>query len=303
MTMHNPYIPGEAIAAAVDTAAEFITGHPPAPTLLPGMQEQFNITPEDELREQVAGIIDWHARNSPRSLQTALGPSEIGHPCSRKIGYHIIDAPKINPGFDVLPSEIGTAYHERMANHLLAENIRLGRERYLVETRVTVWEAGEGGIGNLTGSADCYDTDVQRVIDWKILGNSSMKKTSTNGPIVSYKKQLQMYGKGFEREGYPVKDVALVAIPRAGTTAGIRAYIDPYDPGEADRVHERWINILVLVDILGVERNPEGMYAIEAVGENCEFCPWFTRRPDASGLQCSGPGPKTPAEAAEAGGR
>lgn len=258
---------------------------------VPSIQEHLRLTPSDRIADQIRGIITRENRNHPRSLQKALGPSEIGHPCSRKLVLHIIDAPECNPGFDPLPSEIGIAYHARMERHMLAENMRLGRERYLTENRVTVWPAGvEGCEPALAGSADCYDIDEQRVLDWKILGNTSMDELRLRGPKTSYRRQIQLYGKGFELLGYPVKSVALVAIPKSGTTYGIKVYEYPYDPTVSDQVQSRWHQLLVLADVLGVEKNPQMIAAVEATEETCEFCPFFSRSPDGSGYQCAGPG-------------
>ena len=263
----------------------------------PSIQEHLRLTEADRIADQVAEIIRYENKHHPRSLQKELGPSEIGHPCSRKLVLHIIDAPECNPGFDPLPSEIGIAYHARMERHLLATNIRLGRERYIAEQRVTSWHGGEGGAGDLVGSADCYDTDTHTVLDWKILGNTSMDDMRLHGPKTSYRRQVQLYGRAYELLGYPVKSVAIVAIPKSGTTYGIKAYPYAYDPTVADRVRERWHQLIVLADVLGVERNPKMTAAVEAVEETCEFCPFFSRTPDGSGYQCAGPGkPMGPTE-------
>ena len=264
----------------------------------PSIQEHLRLTPADRIADQIRAIIRRANKNHPRSLQKALGPSEIGHPCSRKLVLHIIDAPECNHGFDPLPSEIGLGYHARMENSMLAENIALGRERYLTETRVAPWPAAvEGCPPELAGSADCYDKDEQQVLDWKILGDTSMDDMRLHGPKLSYKRQGQLYGKGFELLGYPVKSVAIVAIPKSGTTYGIRVYEYPYDPTESDRLRERWHQLIVLADVLGVERNPKMTAAVEAVAETCEFCPFFSRTPDGSGYQCAGPGkPMGPTE-------
>ena len=258
------------------------------PPLLPA-QETPTRSPADELREQIATVITHHARMHPRNLQKTLGPSEIGHPCARKLVYHIIDAPKSNPGFDVLPSEIGIGYHARLEQHFQAENTRLGWERYLTETRVQVWPGGEDDAGGLTGSCDLYDVERQRVIDFKILGDASYKWTKLHGPIISYRRQLQLYGRGFERAGYPVESVALVAIPKSGTTHGIWCHVEPYDQTVAAAMQTRWVQLLATADTLDVERHPQFMAAFEAVDEHCEFCPFLSRTPDGSGLQCPGP--------------
>ncbi|AXC38125.1 exonuclease [Gordonia phage Ayotoya] len=263
----------------VDQAAGAIGSIPHTP--MPNGQQFFRVTDADTVRDELIGVIDWHARHHPRNLQKELGPSEVGHPCSRKLAYAITDAPSCNPGFDRLPSEIGIAYHDRLDKHFRAENQRIGRERWLTETTVEPWPG-------LWGSSDLFDVDNARVLDWKILGDSSMKKMQLHGPNLSYRRQLQFYGRGFERAGLPVKQVVLVAIPKAGTLRGTKVFVYDYDASVTERGYARWVQLLVMVDVLQVEHNPKAYAAFETVGENCQFCPWFKREPDDSGLQCGG---------------
>lgn len=243
-------------------------------------QEALVVTREDKIREELAGVIMWHARHHPRNLQKELGPSEIGHPCSRKLVSHIIDAPSTNPGFDPLPSEIGIGYHDRLQKHFDAENARLGRQRWLTEARVEPWDG-------LSGSCDLFDTDHRRVIDWKILGDASYKKTRLHGPIVSYRRQLQLYGRGYERLGWEVREVALAVLPKSGTLAGMHLWVEDYDPQVAAEVEARWVQLLVMADVMQVEQHPERLAAFETAAENCQFCPFYNATPSTP-YQCAG---------------
>ena len=247
--------------------------------LLP-QQEALVITAEDKIRQELAGIITWHARHHPRNLQKELGPSEVGHPCARKLVSHMIDAPRSNPGFDPLPSEIGIGYHARLQEHFDNENARIGRERWLTEARVEPWPG-------LSGSCDLFDTDGGRVIDWKILGDASYKKTSRQGPILSYRRQLQLYGRGYERQGYDVKEVVLAVLPKAGTLAGIYVWRADYDPQVAADLEARWVHLLTMADVMQVEQHPDRLTAFETADENCQFCGYFNRTPEGP-YQCGG---------------
>src|SRR3954462_8033450 len=117
----------------------------------------------ERLREEiVAMIIDRH-RATPRHQQKSLGPSEIGHPCARKLASGILDMPAPNPQWDPLPSIIGTATHTWLETAADLANANLGRERWLTETKVhpAAW---------LSGSCDLYDTDSGTVVDYKVPG-------------------------------------------------------------------------------------------------------------------------------------
>lgn len=249
--------------------------------LLPAGDAAPTLSREDRLRKELAGVIRWHEQNQPRSQQKALGPSQIGHPCARRLVYSIVDAPTCNPGFDPLPAAIGSAFHARLEAHFEAENKRLGRRRWLTETSVEPWPG-------LTGSADLFDTDTGRVIDWKILGDSSYKRTKLNGPTVSYQRQAQLYGRGFERAGYQVNEVAIVVIPKAGTLSGTVPWVADYDPAVAAEVEARWHQLVLMTDVLDVEHHRERITSFETADEACAFCPFFDRSPAGDPNKCPG---------------
>src|SRR5258708_7059039 len=88
--------------------------------------------------DHIISLIGFAAANAPRSLQEALGPSEAGEPCTRRLAYKMMYTPPAAAERDVPWAAIqGTALHAWMAEVFRAENIKLGRERYLVERRVT----------------------------------------------------------------------------------------------------------------------------------------------------------------------
>lgn len=52
------------------------------------------------LKRQLIGIIKWADRNSARSLQKSIGPSEMGDPCDHRVGYRVAEVPEVNDKFD-----------------------------------------------------------------------------------------------------------------------------------------------------------------------------------------------------------
>lgn len=99
-------------------------------------------------------------RTAPRSLQTALGPSEIGEPCARKLAYRLMDEPRINDDRDPWAAIIGTSVHAWLTGALTSVNHRTGTIRYLTETRVEIRTG-------LSGSGDLYDVQRATVVDHK----------------------------------------------------------------------------------------------------------------------------------------
>lgn len=161
-----------------------------------------------ELRQ----VVTEHSRNSARTLQKHLGPSELGTPCDRQVVGKLIGEPVTNHVVDPWPSIVGTSVHAWLADAFTAWNVRHGFARWLAEQRVIPHPAH-------SGTADLYDGVEQAVVDHKILGESSMAKVrSAAGPSLRYQIQLLLYGKGYRVLGLPVTRVALAAYPRTAAS-------------------------------------------------------------------------------------
>ena len=75
--------------------------------------------PGDEasaLAEKITAVIQNRSTNAPRSKQRAIGLSEIGEACVRKISYKLLDWQKTNTNTDPWPSISGTAIHSWLAD-------------------------------------------------------------------------------------------------------------------------------------------------------------------------------------------
>jgi hypothetical protein len=160
------------------------------------------------LAAEVRRIVLDYANFTPRSVQTTIGPSQSGNPCERAIVYQLTGQDV--PGGDSNPwlPLVGTAVHTEMAHALEQENRRLGRQRWLIEQRVEISDEIPHGTG------DAFDTDDGEVIDWKVVGKTTLDSVRLHGSKQLYVKQLNQYGLGYARMGYQVNKCTIVYLPR-----------------------------------------------------------------------------------------
>lgn len=236
---------------------------------------------EHPIAAALRGAVLDQANLAPRSQQRALGPSEYGEPCARKLAYKLMDEPKTNTDSDPWASIVGTAGHAWLADALLADNERSGELRWLVERRLNIRPG-------LDGSCDAYNVPRHTVVDHKLVGPTKLREYKISGPGEQYRKQVHLYGKGYRLLGLPVREVAIAFYPRAGLLSGMHVWSEPYDEAIADEAITRVDTVLELVLSLDVEHNPIHYTAIpRAPGRNCLYCPWMRPGPD-TGAACPG---------------
>lgn len=238
------------------------------------------------LYRHVVELIVWAQDNDPRTLQTAIGPSEIGHPCSRRIAFRLLAVPERNRT-DRWRTTVGQAVHAWMADVMAAANERAGGGRYLVEHRVKPGN-GPGGSSDLfvrgpseldaAGGghiATVLDRLSGTVTDWKVVGASSLSRYRRKGPSRTYRVQFHTYGYGMECAGERVEWVSMVCLPQSGTLADAVVWSERYDRQVALDALRRVEDITESLASLDVEHHPELMAAIPATPELCAYCPWF----------------------------
>src|SRR3546814_853443 len=144
-----------------------------------------------------------------RSAQATLGPSEIGTPCDRRLAMALMNIPAVNPGGDGWAAFVGTCTHAGMAEvYTFAD---AGTGRYAVEMPVFL------GVPTVPrGTTDLLDRRDGTIVDWKVMGWSSLKKFKEKGPSDTYRTQAHVYALGAERGGEKVRNVAIVGLPRGG---------------------------------------------------------------------------------------
>jgi hypothetical protein len=240
-----------------------------------------------DLLTDLTGIFTDAITNHPRSLQTRIGPSEIGHPCDRRLGYKLAGAPEVNTnrGLPWKPT-IGTAMHgsvqEFVARFLSADN-ETGRvgPRYMLELPVDIGEIN-GEV--ITGNCDLYDRKTATVIDYKFVGGTQLRKYRENGPGDQYRIQAHAYGRGWARKGYPVRDVGVWFLPRDQEFRQHHFWSEPYDEQVVIDALERADGIAKLATALG----PAAAPLLETADAYCPGCPYF--KPGSTDLtrSCAG---------------
>lgn len=239
---------------------------------------------EDPTWVTLREAIYWHDRNSPRSMQQHLGPSELGSPCMRQLAFKMRGTPTSNTSADYWFAIMGTAMHEWLAKAIARwQNEVLGRERFLIEQRVTIApESTEIDYGT-NGSTDLYDTDHDEVIDWKLVGKDALKKYVEHGTPPTYQIQRHLYGRGWELRGYPVKTVKNIYLPRSNFLSAAHVDVEPYNRQIAEDALARAASIDKLRTIL-----PIGMIPAAADEGDCVWCPFHVKRKHLSDASCPG---------------
>ncbi|AZG43477.1 hypothetical protein [Gordonia insulae] len=241
--------------------------------------DQLAAAPDPLLDDLKQLIIDGSA-GEERSQQRDLGPSEVGHPCLRKLALGLIHAPKVNVYDDPLPSVVGTGAHAQLEEFARRANARLGRTRWLPETRVTIRQG-------LAGTCDLVDLDSATVIDWKFPGQSKMSTYTNHGPSEQYRRQAHLYGRGMRNIGIPIERVGIAFMPRGGQMKHAHLWTEPYSDAVVDETLTRIDTAMALMWDLQVDDKPENWSLIPTKPVDCFVCPYNRRSPD-SPLQCDG---------------
>ena len=206
------------------------------------------------------GAASW-----PRSQQTKVGPSDLGHPCLRRHAYQILGIGKVNIDGDPLAATIGNGFHAWAADAVS----RAGGGRWLAETRVAV-------SGTVGGSCDLYDTHTRTVIDWKVVGPTSMRKMRADGPSQQYRVQAHVYGLGFANAGHEPEFVAIAFLPRAGRLDGLHVWSERWDRAVAEDALNRHATLTAVLGLLDGDRDPGRVLGlVPTTPTNCQWCDWF----------------------------
>ena len=183
--------------------------------------------------------------NHPRGLQTLIGPSEIGIPCDRALLYKLAQTPEPRRPDPPWKPQVGTACHNQME-----EWFRKHPDDWEVEQKLPV---GRIGPDIIKGSTDLFFR-AGAVIDHKFVGPSRLKKYRRHGPSPEYKVQAHTYGRGWKLEGWPVKIVMIVFLPRDGELRDTYFWWEPYNEQIAFDALARAESRYQLLAALGLEQ-------------------------------------------------
>lgn len=239
--------------------------------------ESFGGNPAAEtIKNDLAEIVLWNERMSPRSQQKTIGPSEIGNECDRRLAYRIAGVPRVNWS-DPWPAVVGTAVHnwlEVAVNRFQREN---GNHGWVTEVTVEPDPL-------VRGRSDLFHVPTGTVVDYKTTGTDTMRKLRKGTPpSPGYITQIQLYGLGHERAGRAVHNVCLVYYPRSGWLDDVFVWYAEYDPSIAHAALKRLYGIGFQILDLDIPNHPERFSEITAtVGDGCVWCPMFIRELDQS---------------------
>lgn len=244
--------------------------------------------PPSTMGELAHALVTWE-RQQPRSLQSAVGPSELAVPCDRRLAYGLRNIGEVGSGRVPWAPLVGTAVHKLIHRALVADNQRLNRQRWLLETKVWPDEV-------VFGHCDAYDTDTDMVLDWKVVGPSTLDKvrpgprTPDRKPSQQYIGQGQLYGRGWERAGRTPRWVRIVFLPRTTFFEDGYEWTTPYDREVAEQLLARMYALDELLSTLNVGDQPAMWAAVPAApGDECRFCPWARHATDpADATGCPG---------------
>lgn len=241
-------------------------------TALPAHLDQRGIHP-DHTAEHLLSLIRTAITEHPRSQQKLIGPSELGHPCARRIGYKLLGHPE-REGEPNWKATVGTALHSWLEGVLDGANIdyeqrtKAGEERFYTEQRVTVGQVN--GV-DIDGSCDVYDRATATVIDWKSVGPTQLTKYKRFGPGAQYRAQAHLYGRGWQAQGLPVDTVMIVFLPRNGELAETYVWHEYYDEQIALNALQRASGIALGVQALGAKV----LEQLPTADSWCHMCPYY----------------------------
>ncbi len=221
-------------------------------------------TPGQQLGNQLRELITQAGIWSPRGKQIAIGPSEIGHECSRRLAYKLLDWEKPNEsGSSSWAAQVGTAIHAYLAEVF-------GKlEGYEVEQKVQIR-------ANLAGTIDLFDSIRGIVLDWKTVGFNQLKERRSEGATIQQQVQIQLYGYGKAQSGATVNKVGLVYLPTSGSLDDMHVELFDYDESVALKALSRIDDLYTLLSTVDVEANPAMLTVIpSAPTRTCNWCPYF----------------------------
>jgi hypothetical protein len=178
-------------------------------------------------------VIEAAINGQDRTQQKRIGPSEIGISCTRCLTLKLAGVEEIREAA-WLPW-IGTAVHSQLDLAFSAANAsyieHAGGPRFLTETKVSIGHIG--GI-EITGSSDLLDMYEALVVDFKIVGKSTLDSVKRGGPTDVYRVQGHCYGRGHIRAGRVINTVSILYLPRnAPSLDSAYFWSEPFDESVA----------------------------------------------------------------------
>ena len=136
----------------------------------------------------------------------------------------------------------------------------------------------------IEGSVDLYDRVTATVVDWKVVGPTSLKAKKRHGPGAQYRTQIHLYARGLIARGLPVDTVMIACLPQAGELDDAYIWSEPYDEAVALAGLARLGALDLTVKAMGAAA-PGVLATTDAY---CNFCPFMSRTAVDLALACPG---------------
>lgn len=167
------------------------------------------------LREMLLSTIEAGIdRLDERGRQDRIGPSEVGG-CRRCLAARVAWGAAASNRSVAWRPYVGTCVHEGLDRIFSAE------AGFLSDLKAA---------GPVPGSLDLYHPRLGAVVDWKVVGPTSMKKAAKGAISDRYRVQVHLYALDVqETYGWAPKTVAVMFLPSAGELRDAVLWSEPYD--------------------------------------------------------------------------
>lgn len=221
-----------------------------------------------DVKAEMMTMVRMYEEFQPRKMQMALGPSDLGIECDRRLAYKIAGVTGYNTG-DPWAAFVGSSIHTRLEAVIKKYAERTG-EKWLIEQRVVVTP-------EIQGRADLIHGDM--VIDIKSASPDVMRKLPDTGPRASYLPQIHSYAYGLNKVGHRINRVAFVFVPRSGRLDDMYVWADEYRPEIPEKAIARVYRFAKRLDELDILNNPDLWETVPANPDYlwCQYCPLFNK--------------------------
>lgn len=193
-----------------------------------------------------------------RSLQQAIGISEIGSDCRKCVARKLAGRPK-KPEGSWFPF-IGTSVHAA-----LEDGFARWPDDYHLEERLHVFDYKSL---KLTGSCDmgAYSVDGEHFIvnDWKVVGEKKIKEAQKGKVSDQYRIQAMLYGYGWEQLGKNVSHVSITFLPRDLDLMHAEVVMLRYDRNVATDALDAAVALIDTAELVGwdavIEKQPKASF-------------------------------------------
>ena len=213
----------------------------------------------NETRTNIINTIIDSEANRPRALQTVVGCSSLGTSCQRQLAFRISATPTVRSKNPSWLATIGTSVHAYL------ETIFANNPRYMTETTINVTHDNV----TIPGTIDLYDKHTQTVVDFKVVGETTLAKAKRGNVSDQYLTQVNLYGLGLTQSGEPVKKVAIMFLPKNKELSDAVFVERDFNPTLARSAMSRFASIKLAIDN---GAKPKDFTPTDAP---CMWCDWF----------------------------